>query len=274
MKKNFELTPELFKKLLEGNKESFIAAFNEEYYLSRKGIECVFPLLADNSARQAFFLKGTLSEDRKGLVDALNIYFPAYDFLFENQKYAEIVELGYTEGARYLCQKGCKDFLVKYAQVNKSMRFAIVHAFYEEKLWLSLSGFEAELGRTGGFFRLSGVLAIQEKNGRNISEAMNLLYRGCREYVGGYIDLGSIYQALKNDDDVAWHLKHDDYPAWLDWNGRLPNAEALMIWYYKNIKDTRVQNDKKFIFKCKFRKALADPKFPTKLEEIEKALNS
>jgi hypothetical protein len=274
MKKNFELSPELFKTLLECDKESFIATFPKNYYLSASAISCIFPVLPDNDARKKFFLKGTLSKDRKGIVDALDVYFSAYDFLFENQKYAEIVELGYTEGARYLCQKGCKDFLVKYAQVNESMRLAIVRAFYEEKLWLSLSGFEAELGRTGGFFRLSGVLAIQEKNGRNISEAMNLLYRGCREYVGGYIDLGSIYQTLKNDDDVAWHLKYDDYPAWLDWNGRLPNAEALMIWYYKNIKDTRVQNDKKFIFKCKFRKALADPKFPTKLDEIEKALNS
>lgn len=270
MKKNFELTPELFKKLLEGNKESFIAAFNEEYYLSRKGIECVFPLLADNSARQAFFLKGTLSKDRKGIVDALDVYFSAYDFLFENQKYADIVELGYTEGAEFLYEKGAKSLLIEYAAKPEFIH-PIAKAFYNKKEWLLLEGELFKEVVHASLFETSGVLAVQEKAGRNVKEALSVAYRGYEAYAGGGYRPEILYEVLSN---TPSHLV-DLCDAWYDW-GKLPDADALEIWWYKNVENEVFKEKILKIFKKnrKILAALQDTNFPTTLLEIEKALNS
>lgn len=270
MKKSFELTPELFKKLLEGDKESFIAKFSQEYYLSALAIECIFPLLPDDEARKEFFLAGELPEKTDGVLDALNSWFSAFDFLFENKKCGKIIQLGHIEGARYLYQKGLKDYLVEYAREHEDDRWAIVWALYDEHAWLLLEGFEKEVGRLGGFLRVSGVLAVQEKHGKNIKDAMPVVYQGSMDYIGGHFHPADIYNLLT---DQASCLERGNFPAWFDW-GKIPDAKVLLIWYYKNIGDERFKAEVVQLFAQdgEVSGALKDPNFPTKLAEIEKAL--
>ena len=272
MKEKFKLTPELFKELLESDKESFIAKFNREYYLSALAIECIFPLLPDDETRKKFFLASEVQERESEVLKTLNLWFSAFDFLFENKKYEMIIKLGYHDGARYLYQKGFKDYLLECARKDEDVRCAVACALYEGKDWLSLEGYEKELGLQGGLFAVSGVLAVQEKYGRNIKGAMPVVYQGVMDLVGGPCYPSQICDLLSCD--VHSYIDWNYYPAWVD-RGKIPDAESLLIWYYKNIGDEQFKAEIVQLFARDGRilAALKNPNFPTKLAEIEKALN-
>ena len=275
MKKEFELSPALLKELLESDKEAFIAKFNGEFYLSALSIQCIFPLLTDNEVRKEFFLAGELSKEKDGVLEVLNSYFSAFDFLFENKKYELIIQLGHTDGARYLYQKGLKDYLVEYARKHSDNNWAIARAFYEEHAWLLLEGFEIELGRIDDFLAISGVLAIQEKNGYDNKYAMNVVHGSYTRHIGGMVHPAYIYDELKDKRELNSRIEYGDFAAWMDWGG-IPDVRALFIWYYKNIREEDFRDNIAQIFAGNesILSALEDPNFPTTLVEIEKTLNS
>lgn len=280
MKKNFELSPELFKTLLECDKESFIATFPKNYYLSASAISCIFPVLPDNDARKKFFLACELSEEcfskvlKSPVLDALNLYFPAFEFLLENQKYELIIKLGYSEGAEFLYEKGAKDFLIECSSQSKFI-YPVALTFYNKKEWLLLEGALWKEIALMSLFEASGVLAVQEKNGKDIKKAMNIAYRGYEKYTGGKYDPAHIYEILNEDTSLIDYM----CAAWYDW-GKLPDPDALEVWWYKNVEDDQFRAKIVKIFKKIFKKdrkilaALQNPNFPTKLTEIEEALNS
>ena len=203
------------------------------------------------------------------------------EILFSHERFQEMLESGNEEHYSMLWERGkstlVRDYISKVEYPKDKCNFNLVTFFHDRKDWEMLS--KTSIVQHCPQEWLWYLLCYREQKNLPTEELWEFVsgtkfftsgayYRGFREYI--YSRNWNEEKSLVLGDDLGSPYEYC-------------TQEAFIIWVYKNLKpqwgnpkwleDERKLLRKLYPWYSSIRKKMKDPNFPTKLAEIEKALN-